>query len=45
MSTYYILIGLMLCGIIWTMVQLRAARKSEIRELLKMFDELPKVKD
>jgi hypothetical protein len=37
--------GLMLCGIIWTMMQLRAAKKREIKELIKMFDEVSNVKD
>ena len=44
MTTYYILIGFLLCGIIMTMMQVRAARKREINELIKLFDELPNVK-
>jgi hypothetical protein len=45
MTTYYILIGLLLCGIIWTKIQIRATRKREINELIKLFDEVPKVKE
>jgi hypothetical protein len=45
MATYYILIGLLLCGIIWTKIQVRATRKREINELIKLFDEFPDVKE
>jgi len=41
MTAYYILLGIILCSIIITTVQMKLAHKKELNELTDLFEDIP----
>jgi Na+-transporting NADH:ubiquinone oxidoreductase subunit NqrC len=42
MAIYFILLGILLCSIIITTVQIKLAHKKEMNELMDLFEDIPR---